>query len=229
MSKLITILAKLREKVTRRHVRMAAFAVLGLSVGAFVMIVLLNPSNLWFLREYSLTETPEEVTMQIKGDILPEAVPRGLRIPKININTTFERPLGLNADRTIEIPEGYEKVGWYEHGPTPGELGPAVILGHVDSFEGPAVFFSLGQLAPGDRIFIDREDGVTAEFVVTALERYEQKGFPRELVYGDINHAGLRLVTCSGSFDRGEQVYSHNLVVYAALSGTSTSEATGGV
>ena len=156
--------------------------------------------------------------------VATESFPTQLRIPSLSIETSFEDPLGVNENQEIEVPDSFDQVGWYQHGPTPGEQGPAVVLGHVDSREGPAVFFPLGQLNPGDSIFIDRDDETQLEFEVTALERYEQEGFPTDLVYGDIDHAGLRLVTCSGTYDRGEQRYTHNLIVYAALKDVSVEE-----
>ena len=135
----------------------------------------------------------------------------------MGINTSFEGALGLNSDQTIAVPDSYDEVGWYQYGPTPGEIGPSVVLGHLDSFAGPAVFFPLGQVVPGDKIYIDRADGTRVTFVVDRLERHEQSGFPTEKVYGDLDYAGLRLITCSGAFDRGQQVYSHNLIVFARL------------
>lgn len=150
------------------------------------------------------------------GLLLPESNPTRLRIPKIGVDASFV-DLGLADNNEIEVPQSFEKVGWYIHGPTPGELGPAVILGHVDSYKGPAVLFYLGQLEPGDTIEIDREDGSTATFRVDKLERYPQSSFPTSLVYGDIDHAGLRLITCSGSYDRELQRYDSNLIVYASL------------
>lgn len=92
-----------------------------------------------------------------------------------------------------------------------------MILGHVDSKAGPAVFWSLGVLKPGDEVFVDRTDGSVARFVVTELRRVDQDEFPTRDVYGDIDHAGLRLITCSGTYDRGKARYSHNLIVYAKL------------
>ena len=92
-----------------------------------------------------------------------------------------------------------------------------MILGHVDSYEGPAVLFSLGQLKVGDEIYIDREDGTTVTFRVTDLERHLQSGFPTAQVYGDIDHSGLRIITCSGIYDRGSLRYSHNLIVFAEM------------
>lgn len=169
-----------------------------------------------FLSPWSL-EAPVPVVEETPGYALEAAEPTVLSIPKIKLEATFEEPLGLNPDGTAAVPESYTKVGWYKHGPTPGELGPAVILGHVDSYEGPAVFFSLGQLEIGDDIYINRSDGSTAHFVVSELERNEQTAFPTAKVYGDLNFAGLRLITCTGTFEKGEQRYTHNLIIYAKL------------
>ncbi len=157
----------------------------------------------------------EEVSSSTPG--LPSSPPQLLRIPAVGIEAEFEGSLGLNYDGTVEVPDSFEEVGWYKHGPTPGELGPAVILGHVDSYQGPAVFYSLGQLEPGDEILIDREDGATAKFVVTKLSRHEQAGFPTAQVYGDIDHAGLRLITCTGVYSHATMRYSHNLIVFAEM------------
>lgn len=152
------------------------------------------------------------------------SAPTHLKIAKLNLEADFVPPLGLNEDKTISVPDSYTKVGWYKNGATPGEIGPAVILGHVDSYEGPAVFFSLGQLEEGDEIEVTRADGTSATFIVDELRRYEQGSFPTEQVYGKINHAGLRLVTCSGLYDKGNQRYTHNLVVYASLKVDETVE-----
>ncbi len=147
---------------------------------------------------------------------LSESAPVRLRIPVIGVDAGFEE-LGLGADGQIEVPKGYEGVGWYIYGPTPGELGPAVVLGHVDSYKGPAVFFSLGQLKPGDLVEIERRDGKTAVFQVNQLERYPQSEFPTALVYSDLDYAGLRLITCSGIYNKETNQYNLNLIVYASL------------
>lgn len=151
------------------------------------------------------------------GPIMSLSNPVRLSIPSLNISTNFTKPLGLNSNGEVDVPDTYTEVGWYKFSPTPGEIGPAVVLGHVDSYTGPAIFYSLGQLKPGDDIFIDREDGSTAHFQVSYFERYDQSEFPTEKVYGNINYAGLRLITCTGTFNKGKQRYSHNLVVYAKL------------
>lgn len=147
--------------------------------------------------------------------------PVQIRIPDIAVNASFEEPLSLTSDGAIEVPKQFETVGWYKHGPTPGETGPSVVLGHVDSFEGPAVFWDLKKLREGDEILIDREDGTTVAFVVTKVEHRTQGSFPTEDVYGDIDHAGLRLITCSGFFNHDTLRYSHNLIVYAVLASTT--------
>lgn len=145
------------------------------------------------------------------------AIPSRLEIPAINLNTTFVSPLDLLPDQTIAVPDSYTQVGWYRGGSTPGENGPAVILGHVDSIHGPAVFYALGQLREGDEIRVSRADGTIATFSVTKLKRYPQVNFPTLEVYGPTDSPTLRLVTCTGTFDKGIQKYSHNLVVYATL------------
>ena len=170
-------------------------------------------------KQAEMPNDTEVVNSNVESNVpaMAEAIPTKLSIPKLKIETTFEKPLGLAPDGAIEIPDSYTQVGWYQHGPTPGEYGPAVILGHVDSVSGPAVFFPLGQLEAGNDIFIDRADGSVAHFIVEKIERYEQVAFPTAKVYGNIDHAELRLITCSGTFKKGEQRYTHNLVVYAKL------------
>lgn len=143
--------------------------------------------------------------------------PTYMRISSIDLSVEFEEPLGINDNGTIEVPENSEKVAWYRYGPTPGETGPSVILGHVDSLEGPAIFYSLGQVKKDDLIEIDREDGSVAIFKVVEMERVDQERFPTQKVYGPVPHAGIRLITCSGNYDNESQRYSHNLIVYGEL------------
>jgi len=201
----------LKLKTARLHHLMVAFTVV--FALASVISVLGQPP------EILVPATNSEPENLISSPILPKSEPLQIRIPKINLTADFEESLGITKTREVEVPEEYDTVGYYKYGPTPGELGPAVILGHVDSVAGPAIFYSLGQLDIGDEIEIDREDGTTAIFEVTKLERHLQSGFPTEQVYGNIDHAGLRLITCSGIFDKGVQRYSHNLIVFAKLKG----------
>lgn len=198
---------------------MVAFGILGVAVGALVTMEVLTlvAREDQSLEIVSLDHFQPELVLQA-------STPVHLRIPTVGIAAHFEKPLGLQNNQEIQVPEAYETVAYYKHGPTPGELGPSVILGHVDSYKGPAVFYSLGQLQEGDTIEIDRDDGTTAIFAVDRLERHMQSGFPTKQVYGDLDYAGLRLITCSGTFDRGIQRYSHNLIVFARLVDTSAQE-----
>jgi len=125
--------------------------------------------------------------------------------------------VGREPNGTMELPKSFSSTGWYRFGPTPGETGPAIIVGHVDSIRGPAVFWKLGQIAPNQLVEVKRADGLVAKFVVTAIKQYEQSSFPTEEVYGNIDYPGLRLITCGGQFDRASRKYSHNIVVYAKL------------
>jgi sortase (surface protein transpeptidase) len=142
------------------------------------------------------------------------AVPVRLRIPSIDVDTGLEA-LGRAADQSIEVPRHPSSAGWWAGGPRPGQVGPAVILGHVDSRTGPAVFFRLGELEAGDEVLIEREDGTTARFLVTRLDRYHKSEFPGELVYYPTVEPELRLVTCGGPFDPSTGHYRDNLVVFA--------------
>ncbi len=139
-----------------------------------------------------------------------------LKIPSVSIDASVIN-VGINPDKSMEVPADYNIVGQYTEAPTPGEIGPAILVGHVDSYLGPAVFWRLRELKPGQNIVIDREDGSTAKFKVTKIKDYSQEKFPTEEVYGNIDHAGLRLITCSGSFSLLSLKYSNNTVVFAEL------------
>jgi sortase (surface protein transpeptidase) len=146
---------------------------------------------------------------------LPRSAPTHLEIPDIQVSTDLIE-LGKNADGTLEVPGDYIHAGWYRYSPTPGEIGPAIIVGHVDSYEGPAVFFYLKDLQPGQMIHITRQDGTRASFKVDNVELFDQNAFPTDAVYGNIDHAGLRLITCGGVYNTLTGRYSHNTVVYAS-------------
>jgi len=152
--------------------------------------------------------------------VLPRSVPVSIRIPSIGVRSSLLR-LGLNADRSIQVPPPYEKdshAGWYRFSSTPGQLGPAVILGHVDSAKyGPAVFFELGALQRGKTVEITLTDATVAVFTVDKVVAYPKSNFPTAAVYGNIDHAGLRLITCGGTFDPHAGGYQSNIVAYATL------------
>lgn len=214
---------EIKNPITRHYVRVVAFVVFGVSLGAYLTLQVYPYLE---IRQVVVNEdvTPKVATTSEEVYALPREWPVALRIPKLNIETTFESPLELNKDGTIGVPEGYDTVGWYKLGAAPGEKGTASILGHVDSYEGAAVFYHLGQLEPGDRIYVKRADGTEAEFEVEYYERYKQSEFPNEKVYSPTPYPSLRLITCSGTFVKGEQRYTHNLVVYARLVEPETAE-----
>lgn len=194
-----------------------------LTLLALVCVLLIGVSGYMYVpfgsggSNIAVNEQTEEGELIIEGPTTTRSLPVALSVPSLGIETTFETRLGLTTSGAHEVPTSYEEVGWYEFSPTPGELGPAVVLGHVDSKDGPGVFYALGQLKRGDTIVIDREDGSVLTFEVTLLQRTDQETFPTQEVYGDINHAGLRLITCSGVYDKETLRYSHNLIVYARL------------
>lgn len=150
---------------------------------------------------------------------LGESVPVRIEIPTIDVDTKIMQ-LGVDDDNQVEVPplDKAQQAGWYKYGATPGEIGPAVIIGHVDSYKiGPAVFFYLGELEPGDRIEVDREDGSTATFRVDGVKSFPKDDFPHGLVYGPTTTAQLRVVTCGGRFDKKQRDYPDNIVVFASL------------
>jgi sortase (surface protein transpeptidase) len=204
-------------KDKRQHQKVLAFVVIFLSVVALVWWVQAiyresrQHSELEAITENLLLNSTEE------NIFASSSLPLRLTIPSIQVDAKFETPLGLTPEGAVEVPVAYDTVGWYKYGPTPGEKGPAVIFGHVDTYEGPAVLYSLGQVHEGDKIFIERADGSTVTFAVQGFERVKQNEFPNENVYGNLSYAGIRIVTCSGVFDKKSQHYSHNLIVYGKL------------
>ena len=142
--------------------------------------------------------------------------PERLRIPSISVDTGLI-DLGLQADGTMEVPADGSTVGWYVNSPTPGEIGPAVLAAHVDWKGDKGVFYELRNTQPGDEIDVQRADGRTATFTVRRVEQYSKDRFPTDTVYGDVDTAQLRLITCGGEFDSAARSYRDNIVVYAEL------------
>lgn len=147
----------------------------------------------------------------------PAARPTGLTVPAIGLAVPALDDLGIAGDGRLQAPEDFGAVGWYTGGVAPGDPGPAVLVGHVDSWQGPAVFFRIRELTPGAEILVPRADGSTVRFVVDAVEQYPKDGFPTDRVYGPTADAQLRLITCGGSFDRAAKSYRDNIVVYASM------------
>ena len=144
--------------------------------------------------------------------------PVRLTIPAIDVSTSLTR-LGLQPDDTVEVPSDADEAGWYELGTRPGALGSAVILGHVDSTSGPAVFYRLSELRQGDRLSVGRLDGSTVHFKVTSVMTYANSLFPAQRVYAAQGRKRLNLVTCGGDYDESNGGYQSNLVVYTRWAG----------
>ncbi|MGG7653369.1 class F sortase [Kocuria rosea] len=150
--------------------------------------------------------------------VLPESAPVAVRIPAVGASSELLH-LGLRPDGSLEVPPTGPgaPASWYTSSPTPGERGPAVLLGHVNATDGgPGVFAGLRGLAPGDTVEIARADGSTAVFVVDRGEQYAKDAFPTRAVYGNTAGAELRLITCDG-YDPATGLFDDNYVVYATL------------
>jgi len=152
------------------------------------------------------------------GPILSRSMPTHVDIPAIGVSSSLIQ-LSKNADGTVQVPPLTDPspAGWYTGSPTPGELGPAVILGHVDTRVGPSVFYRLGDIRPGDEVSVTRSDGTVAVFTVDSVTQYPKADFPTLKVYGNTDRAELRLITCGGVFNSAIGHYDKNTVVYATL------------
>ncbi|OIJ24265.1 class F sortase [Nocardioides luteus] len=154
----------------------------------------------------------------VSMDGVDQAAPVRLEIPAIGLDRRLLR-LGLDEHKKLQVPTmaQADRPGWYRYSPTPGDVGPSVIAGHVDSTHGPAVFYRLRELEQGDTIRVHRADGRLAVFTVTKVRLVRKNRFPTDEVYGPIRYAGLRLITCGGDYDQDHGGYQRNLVVFAKL------------
>jgi opacity protein-like surface antigen len=153
------------------------------------------------------------------GPSLRRSPPVSVDIPAIGVHSKLLH-LGITATGAIAVPPLPTRAGqaaWYKYSATPGQIGVSVIEGHVDSYRGPAVFFRLGALHPGDRVNVTLADGVTAVFRVTGVRRYTKSNFPAKAIYGATGYAALRLITCGGAFDHSTRSYLSSTVVFASL------------
>ena len=165
------------------------------------------------------THAPSPASPASRGPVLGRSLPVHLDIPAIGVHSALLQ-LGLNADGTVQVPplSKDSQAGWYKYSPTPGQLGPAVVLGHIDSAKyGPGVFFRLGALRPGNTVTVTRRDGTVALFRVDRVAEYSKARFPTLDVYGNTDHAALRLITCGGKFNSSARSYQDNVIAYASL------------
>lgn len=150
--------------------------------------------------------------------VLASSPPVGIGIRALGLAAPIH-PVGVAADGTIAVPasDRRDEAGWYDRSPTPGQYGPSVIVGHVDTRTGPAVFHDLAALRPGARIEITRADQSVAIFEVNSIRRFDKSALPVDEVYGDFSRPALRLITCGGRWVGGRTGYADNIVVFASL------------
>ena len=158
-----------------------------------------------------------------KGPVLHQSPPVSVAIPAIGVQSRLLH-LGRNKDGTMAVPNlmtSANEAAWYKYSVTPGQTGTAVIEGHVDSYQGPAVFFRLGALRPGNHIDVKLADGITAVFRVTGVRQYAKDEYPANTIYAPADYAALRLITCGGDFDTATGQYLSSVVVFASLASSA--------
>jgi hypothetical protein len=164
----------------------------------------------------STSDRPQPVPAPAVSPTMAKSKPVRVRIPAIGVDSAL-MDLRLDSNGRMSVPPDGTEAGWYTGAPTPGELGPAIIAGHVDWGGRQGVFYHLRSLKPDDHVTVTRLDGSTAVFRVIRVDEFPKNKFPTDTVYGDIDYAGLRLITCGGSFDRQAHSYNDNIVVFAKL------------
>jgi LPXTG-site transpeptidase (sortase) family protein len=166
----------------------------------------------------SVTTAPPRLSHDPRAKPLARSVPVGIRIPGIGVDAPVME-VGTNADGTVQVPplDVHNLTGWYRYGPAPGQRGPAVILGHVDSLTGISVFYYLKDLHAGDKVYVTLADGKVAPFVVDGVQKVAKDAFPTAAIYGKAGYPSLRLITCGGAFDQATGHYVDNIIVYAHL------------
>lgn len=194
----------------------------GIAVGSGGLALLLwgNPPPPAVVATGNLPATPAiavaEPQLSAPAPAPAAAAPVRVEMPSIGLASSLVE-LHVQNDGTLEVPPDPGSAGWWSDGPAPGDPGAAIIVGHVDSLHGPAAFYRLSGLHPGDKVLIHREDKTVAVFVVDALRQFSKGAFPSDLVYGPTPTPTLRLLTCGGAFDRSTGHYTDNLVVFAHL------------
>ena len=212
-----------------QHVSANTILVIGLvmlAIGAFVVLpavtggVRLPPASAQNIPATVGTKVPLPVDASAVAPALPPSAPVQIQIPVLGVKAPVME-LGQNSDGTVQVPplDNHNLAGWYEGSVTPGADGSSVILGHVDNYAGPSVFFSIKNLRAGEEVDVVRADGSVAEFAVDGAQKVAKTQFPTSDVYGNTPYPSLRLVTCGGPFDAASGQYVDNIVVYAHLTG----------
>jgi LPXTG-site transpeptidase (sortase) family protein len=195
----------------------AVLCAAGVSVAVFGLIGTPADAGATFTPA-SVTTVAPRLTRDVQAKPLARSVPVSIRIPAIGVSAPVMK-VGQDADGTVQVPplEIHNLTGWYEYGPTPGQRGASVILGHVDSLTGISVFYYLKDLKAGDKIYVTLADGKTAPFAVDGVQKVAKDAFPTASVYGKADYPSLRLITCGGAFDEATGHYLYNIIVYAHL------------
>jgi hypothetical protein len=206
----------------RGRVRLAGFTGIGMVVGgaAAIAVALLGQQH---APSPAASAAGDTGPGGADGRALVKSLPVSVSIPEIGVQSKLLR-LGRNKDGTMQVPNlitSANEAAWYRYSVTPGQIGTAVIEGHVDSRQGPAVFFRLGALRPGNHISVTLADGITAVFRVTGVREYDKAEYPANIIYAPADYAALRLITCGGGFDAVTGHYLGSVVVFASLASSS--------
>ncbi len=190
----------------------------GLSVAAFGLLHGTPADAGATFTPASVTTVPPRLVRDVQAKPLARSVPVSIRIPAIGVSAQV-MAVGQNPDGTVQVPplDAHNLTGWYQYGPTPGQRGASVILGHVDSLTGISVFYYLKDLRAGDKIYVALADGKTAPFAVDGVQKVAKDAFPTASVYGKADYPSLRVITCGGTFDHATGHYLYNIIVYAHL------------
>ncbi|RSM82357.1 class F sortase [Amycolatopsis sp. WAC 01375] len=171
------------------------------------------------------TDEPALPAAQAAAESTPPVVkpfngtrPTNVRIPKIGAESSLVT-VAIGKDGKMSVPSAKTpmQAAWYRLSPVPGDVGPSILLGHVDGNKQPGIFYKLKDVNPGDEVLVDRSDGKSLKFVVEKKDQVPKDQFPEEAVYGNTDKPQLRLITCGGVFDKEEHSYKDNVIVYANL------------
>lgn len=204
-----------------------AAGLIGIAGLCLISIGFASQQHAPILGKKTLGKIPSQTHYFAPGSVISTSVahtvPVSIDIPSIQVNSHLIQ-LGLNPNGSVEVPSLFAKPsqpGWYKYSPVPGQIGPAVILGHIDTYKGPSIFFRLGLLRPGNHIYVTLSNQTTVEFQVNAVASYPKTSFPTGQIYGNTSYPALRLITCGGAFDSTTHSYLSSTVIYASLMSSS--------
>jgi sortase (surface protein transpeptidase) len=206
----------MRHRIPQRHPRLARSRVMAGVAALLAIIAVVAACSSDAATAPTPTVSAPASVAPVGAAPMARSAPVRVQIPAIDVDSTLMQ-LGLQVDGSLQVPPSGFPAGWYTGAPTPGELGPAILAGHVDWSGQPGVFSRLRELTPDAEVTVTRQDGSVAVFRVTQVKQYPKDEFPTSEVYGDLDHPGLRLITCGGSFDRQTRNYEDNIIAFADL------------